>query len=107
MKNKNVPAKKYVLILLACLAAGVLAYNTIQKTISHVIGITSQIPDDMAGFENFEARLKLHLQRIQDPHYTFEEMKQDEMERLQYEVKYAEVVHKILDKLRKYHQLGS
>lgn len=98
--------KKPILIALCLLFACYAFYQITQRTFAHIVGITTKIPDDLQSFENYKARLNFHLNRMDEPNYSFKELKQDRMEELQFEVKYAEVVLKMLKELDKYRQLG-
>jgi len=79
--------------------------SSIMKIHAEFAGVTDQIPARIEGFENYRE----HLQGMKDglPAMNFEDYKQQEALRLDYEIKMTGVALKILNKLEKTHQLDS
>ena len=98
--------KKWFIAIILIFLAFVVIYSGAQKAVGYLNGVTTAIPDDLGSFFDYKAMLGNHLQRIRNEDYTFADMKQDQMEQLEFETRYAEVIYKLLKRLDEANLIG-
>ena len=72
---------------------------TVVVNYRRVMSPFGHIPDQLVGFDNYVKHKRRMLERIRI--YTWEEWKQEELEDLEFEVRYAEIAQEVLRKLSK------
>ena len=79
-------------------------YTGFLKINAHLMGLFTQIPDSIEGFDNYERHLQKAYSKIKTA--TWEEYRQEELEDLEFRIKQARVMKNVLERLKEMKQLG-
>lgn len=96
---------KKVLIWLVILAVCMtVLYTGFLKINASLIGVFTVIPDQTQGFENYIAHKRKMLAAIRT--CSFDEFRQEQLEDLEYEIRYLEILNGVIKKMSGLRQLG-
>lgn len=82
-----------------------MAWNGVRHFSSYIIGIYTDVPDKIEGFERYSRHVNWMYENIDG--WTFEEFKIQERDRLRWERDAAEVAATMLKRLKKAQQIGN
>ena len=99
----NEMIKKSIAVLIILFVLLYAIYTGFLKVNSELIGVLSEIPSKIQGFENYEKHLHKAYSKIKTA--TWDEYRQEELEDLEFRIRQAQVVKVALEKLEKLNQL--
>ena len=101
---RSMTFKKIAIIVLATAVGLTAVYTGFLKINAHLMGLFTKIPDSIEGFDNYEKHLQKAYAKIKTA--TWEEYRQEELEDLEFRIKQARVMKKVLERLKEMKQLG-